>query len=543
MITTRARLYGGEDVDELFSICADDNYVYVTGETYSEFGGSQAGLLLKLNRPNLTIAAKKIYGSEASSTYFHGICEDGDYIYAVGQGYSSIIGKYCALIVKFNKSDLSIAIEKVYGLTGGDYFESVYADGDYIYAVGAAFSEGEGSYDGLLIKFNKSDLSIDARKVYGGTEADYFESVHTDTNYVYVAGYTKSEGEGDSDALIIKFNKSDLSIDARKVYGGTGRDRLESIYVDGEYVYVVGDTQSEGDATVNTLIIKFNKSDLSIDARKVYGGTDSAYFYAVSCSGDFLYIAGASGYQGEGYWNALMIKFNKSDLTINKAKIYGAEKSEVFYGGYVNGDYIYAAGYSYNEAQGLTDCLVMEFTKAVIPAGTYQSSPEAFTYQDGDTTLADSALTLADSDLTLADSALTLADSDLTLADSDLILSVLYTTEIVVAPVADFSGNPTEGDVPLTVQFTDESTNTPTSWLWDFGDGESSTEQNPEHIYTKAGTYTVTLTATNEGGSDDEVKIDYITVTSPVVAPVANFSAQPRSGKYPLQVHFTDLSE
>jgi len=116
-------------------------------------------------------------------------------------------------------------------------------------------------------------------------------------------------------------------------------------------------------------------------------------------------------------------------------------------------------------------------------------------------------------------------------------------SEPVTPPVADFSGTPTEGTAPLTVQFTDESTNTPTSWSWNFGDGETSEEQNPTHIYTKAGTYTVTLTATNEGGSDDEVKTDYITVTSPVVAPVANFFAQPRSGKYPLQVHFTDLSE
>lgn len=82
-------------------------------------------------------------------------------------------------------------------------------------------------------------------------------------------------------------------------------------------------------------------------------------------------------------------------------------------------------------------------------------------------------------------------------------------------PVADFSGNPTSGDAPLTVNFTDLSANTPTSWDWTFGDGGSSTAQNPSHEYANAGDYTVSLTATNAQGSDSETKTDYITVTEP----------------------------
>jgi len=80
-------------------------------------------------------------------------------------------------------------------------------------------------------------------------------------------------------------------------------------------------------------------------------------------------------------------------------------------------------------------------------------------------------------------------------------------------PVAEFVGNPTSGTAPLTVYFTEQSDNEPTSWLWDFGNGESSTEQNPTNTYNDVGTYTVKLTATNDHGSDDEEKIDYITVT------------------------------
>jgi PKD repeat protein len=82
-------------------------------------------------------------------------------------------------------------------------------------------------------------------------------------------------------------------------------------------------------------------------------------------------------------------------------------------------------------------------------------------------------------------------------------------------PVADFAGSPTSGCAPLAVSFTDQSTGVPTSWSWDFGDGGSSTEQNPSHTYNEAGTYTVALTATNGCGSDTETKTDYITVTEP----------------------------
>ena len=60
---------------------------------------------------------------------------------------------------------------------------------------------------------------------------------------------------------------------------------------------------------------------------------------------------------------------------------------------------------------------------------------------------------------------------------------------------ADFTQNVTSGAAPLTVQFADKSSGRPNSWLWDFGDGSTSGQQNPVHTYTSAGTYTVTLTA------------------------------------------------
>jgi PKD repeat protein len=135
---------------------------------------------------------------------------------------------------------------------------------------------------------------------------------------------------------------------------------------------------------------------------------------------------------------------------------------------------------------------------------------------------------------------------------------------IPLVPKADFTREPISINAPMTVQFIDQSTCSATivmrtdgsiyitsiesapyggitTWSWDFGDGTTSTEQNPIHTYQDAGIYTVRLEVVGPGGSDTKTKKDYIHLTMPSV-PVANFTAKPRSGDGPLVVQFTDNS-
>ncbi len=97
-----------------------------------------------------------------------------------------------------------------------------------------------------------------------------------------------------------------------------------------------------------------------------------------------------------------------------------------------------------------------------------------------------------------------------------------YITATPVTPVANFSGSPTTGALPLAVSFTDTSANGPTAWSWVFGDGGTSTAQNPSHTYPAVGTYTVALTASNAAGNNTCTKSNYISVTNiAVLAPVS----------------------
>jgi len=95
--------------------------------------------------------------------------------------------------------------------------------------------------------------------------------------------------------------------------------------------------------------------------------------------------------------------------------------------------------------------------------------------------------------------------------------TILIVEKSVTAPVAAFSGTPTTGTAPLTVAFTDASTGTgPFTYAWDFDNNgvTDSVEQNPNYNYTVAGTYSVKLMVSGPGGSDDEVKTDYINVNA-----------------------------
>jgi PKD repeat protein len=110
--------------------------------------------------------------------------------------------------------------------------------------------------------------------------------------------------------------------------------------------------------------------------------------------------------------------------------------------------------------------------------------------------------------------------------------SITVNGTVITVPAAQFTSNVILGYAPLGVQFTDTSLNLPVSWTWDFGDGGSSSLQDPVHTFYNGGQYAVVLTAANLAGAGN--------FTSNISVYAPGFSAIPNSGRAPFTVTFTD---
>lgn len=122
---------------------------------------------------------------------------------------------------------------------------------------------------------------------------------------------------------------------------------------------------------------------------------------------------------------------------------------------------------------------------------------------------------------------------NLTLTKKSLINVLAY-----ISPKANFVSNVSSGSNTLEVQFTDTSVGSKlVSWVWDFGDGETSYEQNPTHFYSKPGNYTVSLTVINDKQQPSTItKNNFINVN--LTAPVADFLISKIGGYAPVTVEF-----
>ncbi len=112
----------------------------------------------------------------------------------------------------------------------------------------------------------------------------------------------------------------------------------------------------------------------------------------------------------------------------------------------------------------------------------------------------------------------------------------------VAPPTAGFSSTATRGGCPLNVGFSDESSSDVTSWLWSFGDGATSTQRDPVHVYDEPGTYSVALAVSGPGGVGGTSEPGWITVDEIGSTLAADFVGAPRAGQAPLSVSFDDRS-
>lgn len=398
------KYYSAGNATGMFGIVMDGDYIYSAGD-YLNPSGYYQGWLTKISKNNLSVVASKQYGG-SNHDKFYGIDQDTNYLYLVGHvDHGMDAGE--AAVVKVSKTDLSVsAAKKIVASSYTETFVDVVVDDNYVFACGYTSERGEGSDDCMIVRFNKSDLSATYLYTYGGSARDRFIAIDDDDTYVYVVGYTASEGLGEYDGIIYKIRKSDMAVVARKRYSGSESEKFYGVKVDGSYVYVVGYTESEGPQTLptyypNALLLRFNKSDLSLAGGKVYGlAGGSDYFRTVEYDANYIYAAGLTAHGGIGGEDAMIVKFNKSDLSIVSSKAYGYTHplgSDIHYDLVVDVDKVYCCG---NLDIGGSKGNVIEYD-IELPAGDYTTIPSS------DLKLKDLTMTLQNSSLTLADSTLT----------------------------------------------------------------------------------------------------------------------------------------
>jgi gliding motility-associated-like protein len=122
--------------------------------------------------------------------------------------------------------------------------------------------------------------------------------------------------------------------------------------------------------------------------------------------------------------------------------------------------------------------------------------------------------------------------------------TITRTVTIFPLPVANFLNISAAGCGPLVVNFTDSSyiaQGSVIAWFWDFGDGQSSTLQNPPHTYEASGTYNVTLTVTSNNGCENSITVPNIVTVYP--GPIAEFQPDPAQASIlQPEFNFTNLT-
>ncbi|MFA5330856.1 MAG: DUF3344 domain-containing protein [Methanoregula sp.] len=549
-------LGGSGDETVSYNTLAIDNEgnTYITGSTKSSnfpttsgayqtaLAGTQNAFISKLN-PTGTGLVYSTYLGGSSTDLGYGIAADSDgNAYVVGYSKSSnfpttsgayqtaLAGTQDAFISKLNPTGTGLVYSTYLGgsLVEIDYGLKVDSEGN-AYVVGYTTSTNfpttssayqttnAGGTEGFVSKLNPTGTGLVYSTYLGGSLADYCMNValNSDGN-AYVVGYTTSTnfpttsgvyqttyGGGNADAFVSKLNPAGTGLVYSTYLGGTLIDNAYCIAIDEEgNSYVSGQTSSTNypttsgayqttlSGTQDAIISKLNPTGTGLAYSTYLGGSgvDKGYNIVLDSAGNYAYVSGQTA-------------STNFPTTSGAYQTANAGSKDIF-----------ITQFNFGPP---TASFVADKTSGAIPLTVHftdqsTASPTSWSWKFGD----GSTSTLQNPDHTYESFGIYTVNLTAT-NDKGSNLSVrqdYITAGSSSAPVADFSVNKTTGAVPLTVKFTDNSTGTITNWIWDFGDSESSAEQNPTHTYTTEGSYSVNLTVTGSKGSDTLIRQNLISI-------------------------------
>jgi PKD repeat protein len=391
--------------------------------------------------------------------------------------------------------------------SGGVYDVELNASNAYSYSIDTVVGQITVEYsDSFPVAFvSERDGDYDRVIAFDARNMTYFDQVNgyssrgsaTDGTYLYVTDMSTDK--------LYKLYANNLTyiMEVGGSHPGSGDDEFDDpvgVTTDGTYLFVVDRN--------NARVVKRFCSNLTyISQVGSYGSGDDQFETPnyITNDGTYIYITDFSTNR--------VIKRLMSDLTFDSSNgdtwgPYGIT--------YYNGNlYVISDSNSTILKYASSDLSFVE------EAGEYGTDPDQFSYPHGIDNNGEH-LFIVDSDTNrlirwdlaslVYDTYVNISSSWATSSDGPWGVSVCNSCGGDNPPLANFTANVTSGSAPLWVGFTDTSLHNPTSWYWEFGDGNTSTDQNPIHEYTTSGIYSVNLSASNNFGSDWENKTSYIIV-------------------------------
>ena len=301
---------------------------------------------------------------DSSPEYGESIAVDSSgNVYISGQ--TRPVGDYDCFVAKYNSSG-TLQWQRSLGGNSSDYGYSVAVDSSgNVYVTGITFSQGQGSADILIAKFNSSG-TVQWKRLLGSSNADYGNGIAVDSSgNSYITGYAASATYGQDDIITAKYDTNG-NIQWQRILGGTGNDGGTAIAVDSSgNSYITGYTNGSGAGNYDMLLVKYNSSG-TIQWQKTVGAsnTDWGEGIALDSSGN-IYLAGyTNATSGAGSYDFVVSKLNSSG-TVQWSRTLGG--SSLDYGRAIAVDSsgnVYITGETASTGTGMYEGLIAKYNSS-----------------------------------------------------------------------------------------------------------------------------------------------------------------------------------
>jgi hypothetical protein len=451
---------------------------------------------------------------------------DGGYIIA-GSTESYGSGESDAWLVKTDERGNEQG-SKTYGGHYGDgaFWVQQSSDGGYILA-GYTDSFGAGGEDLWLLKTDEAGRE-EWSQTYGGEDDDLAYCVQETPDGGYIAaGVTQSYGAGGCDLWLIKINATGKQQWA-KTFGGARYDLATCVQPtsDGGYV-LAGTTSSFGAGSQDLWVVKVN-CEGEEEWNKTFGTASDEGASSIQETSDTGYIVVGFGRIYEELWLVKMDNNGREEWTQILTRPSWDAEAATSVQQTTDGGYIIAGGIDKTTGKGVLVKVGVsgeeEWTMLLGSSGLSLANSVRQT-SDGGYVVAGMTRCIPLSQGTCDFWLVKVAGTEGTRNEKQEPASTPAATFVresfpripTPTPEADFSASQTSGEVPITIQFIDQSSGPVYEWGWDL-DGDllvDSKDHNPEYTYEEAGNYTISLRVAGPNGSDIETKKNYLILTAP----------------------------